>query len=118
MDAKHNEYVPSATRMYECKKCHCWFRSFQALGGHIQERPVSVGCHECSICIRWFATDQALGGHMALYKWLADNVGRKKSLDIDLNLPPAADLNLPPAANDREEEEANVKWPNKMRCLL
>ncbi|KAF3785451.1 hypothetical protein EJ110_NYTH27802 [Nymphaea thermarum] len=89
---KHDESAvpPPATRMYECKKCR-QLRSFQALGGHIQEPPILVGRHECSNCVRCFLTDQVLGGHMTMYRWLADNVGRKKPMDIDLNLPPLAD---------------------------
>ncbi|XP_049934269.1 zinc finger protein ZAT1-like [Nymphaea colorata] len=125
MDAKHDQsaILPSATRMYECKKCHCWFRSFHALCGHssrckmqssdigglaVQKRPVTVGCHECSICGRCFLTGQALGGHMTLHMRTTNNVGRKKPLNIDLNLPPPAD--------DHKEEESDVKWQKKMRC--
>ncbi|KAF3773547.1 Zinc finger protein [Nymphaea thermarum] len=50
-----------------------------------------VGRHECVVCGRFFSTGQALGGHMTLHTQPANNVGRKKSLHIDLNIPPPVD---------------------------
>uniref|UniRef100_A0A5K1EEA0 C2H2-type domain-containing protein n=1 Tax=Nymphaea colorata TaxID=210225 RepID=A0A5K1EEA0_9MAGN len=71
MDAIHDEaaVISSTTKMYECKKCHHQFRSFQALSGHssrckdvggraVEKHPVMVGRHECSICRRCFPTRQ------------------------------------------------------------
>ncbi|KAF3781018.1 hypothetical protein EJ110_NYTH37819 [Nymphaea thermarum] len=114
MDAKHDQsaVLPWATRMYEYKKCHRRFHLFQALGGHssrckMQSSDVGGLAVQKRPC---FLTGQALGGHMTLHRRSANNIGRNKPLDIDLNLPPPID--------DHEEEESDVKWPKKMHCWV
>ncbi|OIT04499.1 zinc finger protein zat9 [Nicotiana attenuata] len=113
-DQKQDKVTKTRTRgKYKCETCSKFFRSYQALGGHVashkkikvstnktsetvETKYKEVKIHECPVCSRVFSSGQALGGHKRSHGITSTKI---KLSRIDRTM---IDLNVPASLEDAE----------------